>query len=79
MVELDDLALRHVAGDRCETSISSTAPIAKLGATKQFAVAGRRLGRLAQRVDVEAGRADDGVDAGPEAGARRCRPPCPES
>ena len=48
---------------RCAASISSTAPIAKLGATKQLA--SPRLGRLAQLVEVEAGGADHRVDARP--------------
>ena len=50
VVELDDLALGHVLGDRLQTSISRTAPIAKFGATKQSAsdpsaAARRRRGR----------------------------------
>ncbi len=51
----------------CEASISSTAPIAKLGATKQLAALASAA--VAQRLEVEAGGADDGVDAGLEAGA----------
>ena len=50
-----------------ETSIISTAPIAKLGATKQLALAGLR--GLAGGLEVEAGGADDGVDARLQAGA----------
>ncbi len=50
----------------CETSIISTAPIAKLGATKQLAC--EASAACARRVEVEAGGADDGVDARLQAG-----------
>ena len=60
---------------RCAASISSTAPIAKLGATKQLALGGGRFGGLAGGVEIEAGGAGHDVDAGRQAGAGRWQAP----
>ena len=49
----------------CDASISRTAPIAKLGATKQLALPASAA--AVKRVEVEAGGAEDDVDTGLEA------------
>ena len=67
MVQLDDLALGHVLGDRLRDLHQQHRADREVGGDE--AVGARRLGGGAGGVEVEAGGADDGVDAGLEAGA----------
>ena len=72
VVQLDDLALRHVLGaHRCANSIISTAPIAKFGATKRLAEP-----TPAQLLEVGAGGAHHAVHARPRGRPARCPAPC---
>ena len=63
VMELDDLALRHVLGHHAGRRASaSTAPIAKFGASRQFAPFGRSLGSLLEDLrGIEPGGAGDNV------------------
>ena len=70
VVELDDLALGHVRGDPLRGLHQQHGADREVGSDEAVGRAGAgRLGRLAQGVEVEAGRAEHDMDPGLQAGA----------